>query len=115
MNARLTSSASGHPASRLMRTTCCFAECTPPARMRVLTGVRYVRDRDDEPAIDRAVEAREKAAALLVGADEPREARAAAERGDVVGGVAAPPATIVAASYLRISTGASRDTRDTWP
>ena len=27
-------------AARSMRTTCCFAECTPPARMRVLVGVR---------------------------------------------------------------------------
>ena len=28
------------PDSRSMRTTCCLAEWTPPARMRVLTGVR---------------------------------------------------------------------------
>src|SRR5712692_9333560 len=28
-----------------MRTTCCLAECTPPARIRVLTGVRYCRAR----------------------------------------------------------------------
>ena len=56
--------------------------------MRVLTGVRYSRARTTSRPIDAAVKAGEQPAAFGIGADEPGEARAAAERGDVVGGVA---------------------------
>ena len=71
-----------------MRTTCCRAAWTPPARMRVLTGVRYAFARTIVRALDAAMEAREQPAAFGIGADEAGEPRAAAERGDVVRGVA---------------------------
>ena len=66
-------------------------------------------------AVDAAMEAGEQAPPLGIGADEADEARPPAERGDVVRGVAGAPATISVASYFRMSTGASRDTRATSP
>ena len=108
--------ASGQPASRSMRTTCCFAEWTPPARIRVLTGVRYSRRAHDARAIDAAVKARRAAAAL-------RRRRRRCRRGRR--GRRAPRhcsrrcrrrrRRSRVASYLRISTGASRETRATSP
>ena len=59
----------------------------PPARIRVLTGVRYPRDRTTCRAIDAAMKAAEQAAAFGIGADESDQPGAAAERRDVVGGV----------------------------
>ena len=87
-NARLTSSVSGQPVSRSIRTTCCFAECTPPARMRVFTGVRYCVDSHDvrasTPRGKLASSRRPSASAPT----RPASERAAAERRDVVRRVA---------------------------
>src|SRR4029077_5086596 len=94
-----------------MRTTCCRAACAPPARMRVLTGVRYSRARTMwERSTPRwklasrrpppgsaprrptrhaaAWEAASRPPPRGIGADEADEARRPAERGDVVRGVA---------------------------
>ena len=72
-----------------MRTTCCLAEWMPPARMRVLTGVlRAGRAHDDRADRRARCKRRQQPPARLVAADHADQRRAAAERGDVVGGVA---------------------------
>ena len=72
-----------------MRTTCCLAEWTPPARMRVLTGVRYCARAHDAARGRRRDESSRAAAGPSASAPtSPASARAAAERGDVVGRVA---------------------------
>ena len=70
-----------------MRTICCLAVCTPPARMRVFTGVQYPCGLN-RPRVLTCAEARVKALACLVFPGEADDLRAAAERGDVVRGVA---------------------------
>ena len=57
------------------------------------------------------MKAREQPPAFGIGADQPGQPRAAAERGDVVGRVAGAAGDHLVASYFRISTGASRETR----
>ena len=56
--------------------------------MRVLTGVRYCRARTTCARSTPRWKLREQPPAFRIGADEPGETRAAAERGDVVGRVA---------------------------
>ncbi len=56
--------------------------------MRVFTGVRYLLRANDVLPVDAAGKAGEQPAPLGVGADDPCQPRRAAERGDVVGGVA---------------------------
>ena len=110
-NARLTASPSGHPSSRSMRTICCFAEWIPPARMRVLTGVRYPRVRTMAPAMDAGRQAGHQPAALRIVSNDAGKRGASAERGDVVTRrCPRRPATISVVSYFRIRTGASRET-----
>ena len=80
--------ASGQPVSRSMRTTCCFAEWTPPARMRVLTGVRYCFARTTSGRSTPRAKLASSRRPSRIGADHARERGAPAERRDVVGGVA---------------------------
>ena len=87
-NARLTASATGQLVSRSMRTTCCFAEWTPPARIRVLTGVRYCFARTTSRRSTPRSKLGQQPPSLRIDAGEPGQHGAPAERGDVVGGVA---------------------------
>ena len=55
------------------------------------------------------------AAAFGIGADEPASMARPPSAATLLAALPAPPATISAASYFRMRTGASRDTRDTCP
>ena len=109
--------ASGRRVVLSMRTICCLVEWTPPARMRVFTGVTYA-------GIDgrrRGPRCRARAAARAGGGRGrrgPPRPRAAAPRPGcamLCTALAPPPRRRSVPSYWRMSTGASRLTRRTRP
>ena len=85
---RTIAGSSGQRGSRSIRTTCCLAEWTPPARIRVLTGVRYSRARTICERSTRAWNDAEQASRFRIASDQAREARTTTERRDVVRRVA---------------------------
>ena len=70
-----------------MRTTCCLAECTPPARMRVLVGVPVAGGPDHCPDVHAAPHDVEQPPPGLVTAGD----------ADIVAGAPPSAATLLAA------------------
>ena len=106
-----TCSGIGPRAARSTRTTCCLAEWTPPARIRVLVGVVRPRWRDDVADVDPLAHRLEQPPARLVLAGDADGDRAATERGDVVRGVARRRPARFRSSRIRGSAPALRATR----